>query len=236
MFEIYNEVIYRPILNLLVGLYDIIPGQDIGIVIILVTIIIRLILAPLMHKSLKGQRAMSSIQPKLNEIREKHKDDREAQTKAMMDLYKEHNINPFSSCLPVLIQLPFLIALYNVFNKALKGNLDGLYSFVPNPGTLNPEFLSLIDLSQPFIYLAIIAAIAQYWQSRMMISWQSTQSTDPTVKIMNSQMLYFMPAITIFFAWYFSLPAGLMLYWVITTLFSIGQQYYIQRVHPQSAN
>ncbi len=76
---------------------------------------------------------MSALQPKLNELREKHKDDKEGQAKAMMELYKEHNVNPLSSCLPLLIQLPLLIALYKVFAKALKGNLGGLYHFYSQP-------------------------------------------------------------------------------------------------------
>src|SRR3954470_12136721 len=95
---LYNDVIYRPILNLLVFLYNVIPGHDIGLVIILVTIVIRFILAPFMHKSLKSQRAMNALQPKLNEVREKYKNDKEGQAKAMMELYKEHKVNPLSSC------------------------------------------------------------------------------------------------------------------------------------------
>ncbi len=231
MLHLYNEIIYRPILNLLVGLYNLIPGHDIGMVIILVTLLIRFVLAPFMHKSLKGQRALSALQPKLNELREKHKDDREGQAKAMMELYKEHNINPLSSCLPLVIQLPILIALYQVFSKALKGNLQGLYHFVHNPGTLDPRFLNMFDLSHPNIVFAIVAGLAQYWQSRMVTKWQSVQSTDSTAKIMNMQMMYILPLVSIFIAW--KLPAGLPLYWIVTTVFSIGQQYYIQRTHPQ---
>ncbi len=227
---IYSDVIYRPILNLLVWLYNIIPGHDIGVVIILVTLAIRLLLAPFMHKSLKGQRALSALQPKLNELREKHKDNREGQAKAMMDLYKENNVNPFSSCLPLLVQLPILIALYQVFNKALHGNLSGLYHFVANPGTLNPRFLNLVDLSQPSILFAIIAGAAQFWQSRMIAKWQTVQSSDSTAKIMNMQMTYILPLVSVFIAW--RLPAGLPLYWIVTTLFAIGQQYYIAKKHP----
>ncbi|MDQ3018849.1 MAG: YidC/Oxa1 family membrane protein insertase [bacterium] len=230
MLHLYNEIIYRPILNLLVWLYNVIPGQDIGIVIILVTLAIRFILAPFMHKSLKGQRALSALQPKLNDLREKHKDDREGQAKAMMELYKEHNVNPLSSCLPLLVQLPILIALYQVFDKALKGNLNGLYSFVVNPGTLDPRFLSWVDLSQPNIIFAVVAGITQYWQSRMITKWQTAPSTDPTAKIMNAQMTYILPLVSVFIAW--KLPAGLPLYWIVTTLFAIGQQYYITRKFP----
>lgn len=232
---IYETIIYQPILNLLVGLYDAIPIQDIGIVIIIVTIIIRIILAPLMHKSLKGQKALSALQPKLNDLREKHKDDREAQAKAMLDLYKEHNVNPFSSCLPVLLQLPVLLALFQVLRKALNGDLAGLYSFVPNPGTLDPNFLGIINLTQPNFIFALLAGVVQFWQSRMIMKWQgNTTSTDTTAKVMNLQMTYILPIISVVIAW--RLPAGLPLYWIVTTLFAVGQQYYIQKIHKPSPN
>lgn len=233
MLYLYNEIIYRPILNLLVWLYNVVPGQDIGVVIILVTIAVRLLLSPFMHKSLKGQKALSALQPKLNELREKHKDNKEAQAKAMMELYREHNVNPLSSCLPLLIQLPLLIALYQVFDKALKGNLSGLYSFVSNPGTIDPKFLGLVDLSQPNIAFAIMAGLSQFWQSRMIAKSQGTASTDPTAKIMNMQMTYLLPIVSVFIAW--KLPAGLPLYWIVTTLFAVGQQYYIDKTHKAEA-
>lgn len=230
MLGIYHEAIYRPILNLLIGLYNVFPIQDIGIVIILVTLAIRIVLAPFMHKSLKGQKALSALQPKMNELREKHKDNREEQAKAMMDLYKEHKVNPFSSCLPVLIQLPILIALYQVFSKALRGNLDGLYGFVSNPGTLDPKFLGLVDLAHPNIAFALLAGLAQFWQSRMVTKWSAGGTNqDVTTKALNVQMMYVLPIISVVIAW--TLPAGLPLYWIVTTLFAVAQQYYVQRTH-----
>lgn len=222
---IYNEIIYRPLLNLLVFLYNIIPGHDIGLVIIVVTILIRILLAPLMHKQLKGQKAMAELQPKLNELREKHKDDREAQAKAMMDLYREHKINPLASCFPLLVQLPILFALYQVFNKALGNSLTGLYAFVQNPGTIDPTFFGLVDLSKPNIGLALVAGALQYWQSRQLSG--QMKSTDPTQKAMAIQTTYVLPLLSVFIAW--NLPAGLPLYWAVTTLFAVLQQYYIMR-------
>lgn len=230
--NIYNTIIYYPLLNLLVFFYNIIPGHDIGVVIILVTLVIRLLLAPSFHKSLKSQKALNDLQPKLNDLRDKHKDNKEAQAKAMMDLYKEHKINPFGSCLPLLLQLPILIALYQVFSKALNNNLTGLYSFVAKPENINPSFLGLIDLSQKSsaspagIVLAVVAGAAQYWQSKMMMT-NGTQSNDPTAKAMQVQTTYVLPIISIVIA--MSLPAGLPLYWIVTTLFAVGQQYYIIR-------
>lgn len=223
MLYLYNLLIYHPLLNLLVFFYNILPGHDVGIVIILLTLLIRVLLAPSTGKSLRSQKAMSALQPKLTELREKHKNDKEGQAKAMMELYKEHKISPLSSCLPLLIQLPILIALYQVFNNGLKGSLSGLYSFVTNPGHLNPKFLGLIDLSQPSLPFAILAGLAQFWQSRMLM--KANPSTDSTTKAMTMQTTYVLPFISVVIA--LKLPAGLPLYWVITTLFGIAQQYYI---------
>jgi YidC/Oxa1 family membrane protein insertase len=241
--QIYNAVVYHPILNLLVVLYKVIP--DIGVVIIIVTILIRLALAPSFHKSLKSQKEMNALQPKLNAVREKHKDNKEAQAKAMMDLYKEHKISPFGSCLPLLLQLPILIALYQVFSKALTNHLTGLYSFVHFTGTINPKFFNLIDLSKagwgngmiswPGIVLAVLAGVAQFWQSKMMMpKADSTTVQDSTTRIMQAQTTYFLPLFTIYIGtrW----PAGLPLYWLVTTLFSVAQQYYIMRKEKPASN
>jgi len=226
MIALYNSIIYYPLLNLLVFFYNIIPGHDIGVVIILLTLLIRVALAPSFHKSLKSQSAMNALQPKLTELREKHKDNKEAQAKAMMDLYKEHKINPLSSCLPLLVQLPILIALYQVFSKALSNHLSGLYSFVANPGTIDPKFLGLMDLSKPSIVLGVIAGLAQFWQSKLMMP-KSSAGQDTTAKIMSMQTTYVLPIISVVIA--IKLPAGLPLYWIVTTLFAVAQQYYIMR-------
>lgn len=225
----YDGVIYFPLLNLLVFLYHYIP--DVGVVIVLLTLLIRLILAPSFHKSLKSQQAMNALQPKLNELREKHKDNKEAQAKAMMELYKEHKINPLSSCLPLLIQLPILIALYQVFRNGLGNNLSGLYSFVTRPSHINPFFLHFLDLSKPSIVLGVLAGLAQFWQSKLMMPKSAGGQQDTTQKIMSMQTTYVLPVISMIIA--VKLPAGLPLYWVVTTLFAVGQQYYIMKKHPE---
>ncbi len=191
---VYSDIIYRPLLNLLV-------------------------------LSLKSQKAMNDLQPKLNALRDKHKEDKEAQAKAMMELYKEHKINPLSSCLPLLIQLPILIGLYQVFRIALGGHqLTGLYSFIHAPSNISPYFLHFLDLSKPSIYLGVLAGLAQFWQSKLMMP-KSGQQQDATMKAMSLQTTYVLPFVSVFIA--IRLPAGLPLYWVVTTLFAVGQQYYI---------
>jgi YidC/Oxa1 family membrane protein insertase len=220
----FNTILVYPLLNLLVFFYHYIP--DIGVVIILLTVLIRLLLLPSFHKQLKSQRVMGVIQPKMNEIKIKYKDDKEAQAKALMELYKEHKVNPLSSCLPLLLQLPILIALYQVFIQSLNGQaLNGIYHFIQTPESINPLFLNWINLSDKNVYMAVIAGGLQYFQSKLMLP--KHQSDDPTAKMLMYQTLYFLPAVTIFIG--ISFPAGLTLYWIVTTLFGIGQQYYILR-------
>ena len=222
MGNLFNQIFVFPLLNLLVFFYNYIP--DIGVVIILITVLVRLLLLPSFHKSLKHQRALSALQPKMHEIREKYKDDKEAQAKATMELYKVHKVNPLSSCLPLLIQLPILIGLYQVFMRSLNGKeLAGLYNFIHVPEVINPIFLHWINLADRNIIMAVMAGALQYYLSK--ISLPPTQATDQMSKMLSYQTLYFLPVITIVFGAQF--PAGLTLYWIVTTLFGIGQQYYI---------
>jgi len=224
---IFNESLYRPLFNALVWLYNVIPGNDLGIAIIVLTIIIRLILYPLSKKAIQSQKAISKLQPKIKEIQKKHKN-KEEQAKAMMELYKKYKVNPMAGCLPILIQLPILIALYRVFFNGLNPEaLNTLYSFISNPESLNVMFLGLIDLSQRSILLAVMAGLFQFIQTKMImpnnLNTKSKSGELDFSSMMSKQMLYFMPLITVFIAW--SLPAALPLYWVVITLFGIVQQY-----------
>jgi YidC/Oxa1 family membrane protein insertase len=224
MANIFNTVLVHPLLNVLVFTYQYIP--DIGVAIIILTVLVRLALLPSFHKSLKHQKALADLQPKMDEIKQKYKDDKEQQARAMMELYKVHKVNPLSSCLPLLIQLPILIALYQVFIQSLReGQLNGLYSFIENPGTISPMFLNFLNLSHPNVPMAAVAALLQYWQAKLMLPKNPSQ--DSTAKIMSYQTLYLLPAMTLFIG--FTLPASLPLYWIVTTLFGIAQQYYIIR-------
>src|SRR3989344_1838506 len=224
MAHFFNTILVYPLLNLLVFTYQYVP--DIGAAIIILTVLVRLALLPSFHKSLKHQKALTDLQPKLEEIKHKYKNDKEQQARATMELYKIHKVNPISSCLPLLIQLPILIALYQVFIQSLAGKeLNGLYSFISNPGQISPMFLNFLNLSHPNVPLAAVAALLQYWQAKLMLP--KTPSPDATAKMMSYQTLYFLPALTFFIG--FTLPASLPLYWIVTTLFGLGQQYYIIR-------
>jgi len=223
---LFNEVIYRPLFNGLIFLYNVLPGHDFGIAIIVLTVIIRIILYPLNQKAIKSQREMQLIQPKVKEVQQKYKNSKEEQGKALMALYKEHKINPASGCLPILVQLPILWGLFSVLRAGLNPEkLTQLYSFVARPEIINNMFLGILDLSQKSIILAILAGIAQFIQSKMLAPKTSASQGSDFSSIMNKQMVYFFPVFTVFIA--ASLPAGLGLYWVATTVFGIVQQYFI---------
>lgn len=228
---IYDELLFKPILNLLIFLYNILPVQDIGLAIIILTILVKLLLLPLSKKSLQSQKALQEIQPKIEELKAKHKDNKEALAMEMMQVYKEYNVNPFSSCLPLLIQIPFFIAVYHVFRVGLGSqNFEGLYSFVSNPGTINTMFLGVIDLAKPAVILALLAGGAQYIQAKMLSGKQPPKKLqqkdgaqdENALAAMNKQMMYMMPIITVVIG--ISLPGGLTLYWFLTTALTILQQ------------
>lgn len=229
--QIFNAVFYQPIFNLFVGLYNIIPGHDVGVVILILTVLIRLLVYPLTKSSLKSQKAMQELQPKMDAVRKEYANDQQKQAQALMELYKNNKVNPFSSCLPLLIQLPILIALYMVLNTGLTSSdlSRGLYSFVLNPGPINPISFWFLNMAKPNIILALLAGLAQYWQAKMMFRSQPPKvagaKDESMTAMMNKQMLYMMPVMTVVIG--FSLPAGLTLYWLFSTLLMGLQQLYM---------
>lgn len=223
--NLFTLIFEQPLYNLLVWLYVNLPVMDIGLAIIVVTLLVKGVLFPLTFKSLKSQRELQEIQPKIAELKEKYKDDKEKMATEMMAIYKEHNVNPLASCLPLLIQLPIFIALFRVLREGLgEVNAELLYGFVPNPEVINSMSFGIVDLAELSIPLAILAAAAQYVQARFTIARRPEKSiankpgaTDEAMMAsMNKMMMYFMPAITLIIG-STSLPGGVMLYWFATT-------------------
>ncbi len=232
MVSLFNELLYRPLFNLLVFFYNI-AFSDIGLAIVLLTLLIKLVFLPLSQKAIKSQKALQDLQPQIKAVQEKHKDNKEEQARALMALYKSNKVNPFSGCLPLIIQLPILIALYQVFLKGLhNSSLEMLYPFVANPGAINPISLNWVDLSRANKILAVLAGLTQFWQAKMILPKKKLPSVPKSsdeymAQAISKQTLYFLPVLTIIISW--KLPSGLALYWLVTTLFTIIQQYAIMR-------
>lgn len=231
---LFREFLFRPLFNALVFLYNIIPGDELGVAIIVLTVIIRFIFVPLSIKAIVSQRKLTKLQPKIKELQEKHKGNTQALSQATMALYKEHNVNPFSGCLPMLVQLPVIIALYRVFISGFEPeNLNLLYSFVSNPGQLKEIAFGFLNLAENNHIMAVLAGAAQAIQARNSLMYQKKAAGDnpqdnPALK-MSRQMLYFFPILIVVISWNF--PAGLVLYWISTTVFSIFEQMYVNSKH-----
>lgn len=228
MSEIFHTFLTEPLLNALVLLYQTVALKDLGLAIIFLTVIIRLILYPLFYKSYKNQTLLQKIQPEIKKIQHDHKHDRERQAQAMLALYKEHKVNPFSGFFLLLIQLPILIALYRVFLKGFSAEaLGGLYSFIPAPTEVNNTLLGLIDLNEPNIIIVGLAAAAQYLQSRLSLAKKSQGQEGSQAEKIARQMTFIGPILTLVVL--YSLPAAVGVYWFITSAFSVVQQIFINR-------
>lgn len=234
--NIFNIAIYQPLYNGLIFLYNLFP--DLGVAIILLTLIIRIMLISLSKKSIESQKKMQEIQPEIKKLQEKYKNDKPKQSQAIIQLYKEKKINPASGCLPMIVQLVILIALYRVFLAGINFNGDGhqLYFFIKNPENINHLAFGLIDITKSNLFLAFIAAGLQFWQTKMLmtknkkteiakIKPNESEKEPDFSAIMQKQMLYMGPILTFIFGAKFS--AGLPIYWITTTLFMIGQQYWV---------
>ncbi|MBI2990352.1 MAG: membrane protein insertase YidC [Candidatus Magasanikbacteria bacterium] len=223
----FQALLYDPIFNIFVGLYNIIP--DLGVVIVVLTIFIKVVLYPLTSSSIKAQKSLTELQPKLNALKVTYKNDQQRLAQETMKLYKEHKVNPLGSCLPILVQLPIFLALFYVLRSGItSNNFDALYPFVSNPGSINPISLGLVDLGKRSIVLAILAGAAQFWQAKMFSHKKPPKEAGTGAKdegmaaMMNKQMLYMMPFLTVIIGLQF--PAGLSLYWFLSTLLTGLQQ------------
>lgn len=200
-------IISVPMLELMKFFYRVIPNY--GVAILLLTLLVRLIMFPLQHKSMKSMKKMQELQPYLKSLQEKYKNDKEKLNKEMMQFMKTHKVNPMGGCLPMLLQLPVFIALYKVLGNAVE-----LYK--------SPFIFWINDLSSkdPYYVLPILMGIMMFLQQKM----TPNPTMDPTQAKM---MLFFLPVIfTIFML---GLPSGLTLYIMFSTLLGIVQQYMMNK-------
>ncbi|GAB6877384.1 YidC/Oxa1 family membrane protein insertase [Thermaerobacter litoralis] len=174
-----------------------------GLSIILFTVLVRLVLLPLTFSQMRSMQRMQALQPEVERIQKKYKNNPQKANEAIMKLWRENNVNPASGCLPLLIQFPILYALF----LALRTFSSGSFLWIPD--LRHPD---------PFFVLPILAGVTTYFQ--MKTSMTTAQPQQRT-------MLILMPAMLTFFAW--SFPAGLALYWVTSNLFSIVQQVLMNR-------
>jgi YidC/Oxa1 family membrane protein insertase len=229
----FNATFYNPIYNALVALVALVPGSDVGVAVIILTIIIRLILLPFSLSAARTQRAMKMLEPKIKELKETHKDDKERQAIETLALYKESRVNPFASILIALIQIPILLALYWVFTKEAFPaiNVARLYAFTPIPHTISLEFLGLISVIGKSMFLAVCAGLTQFLQAHMALSGTMKPSQDGKQgdfqKIIGMQLKYVFPFLIATIS--YTSSGAVALYFIATNLAGSAQEWHVRR-------
>lgn len=239
MSGLFHTYLYVPIYNLLVFLVDIVPGGDIGLAVVIATVIVKVIIMPLSLRAVKTQRQMKVIEPQLKALKDKHKNDKERQAKEMMALYREHGVRPFASILGVLIQLPIVIALYLVFRRGDLLTVDPtlLYSFVPLPAVVSPLFLGVFAVAGASLILAIIAAAAQFAHAYVSVQMPAAvaggkrTATEDFSRMMAVQARYFLPLMIGVIAYVTS--GAIALYFITSSLVGLLQEAIVRKIkHP----
>lgn len=251
MSQLWHLLLYQPLVNGLILFYKIL-FNNLGLAIIGLTLLIRLLLVPLTLPALQMAKKMKELAPQLEKLKKKHKDDKQAFAKAQLELYRQHGANPAAGCLPQIIQLLVLVALFQAFSQVLGANAETigklnevLYSFLRLPAktAFNLKFLYL-DLSKPDVFrlsvspfplpgvFLFLAALTQFLTSKMMApavsaarkqAKKTPEKQDDMATMMQQQMIYMFPLMTLLIG--FSFPSGLVLYWLVFSVFQMGQQY-----------
>lgn len=237
----FHTLFYKPMYNALIFILDILPTHDVAIAVIILTILIKIILLPLSHKMFKTQIIQRKIQPIISKIQEEYKDNKQMLGVKLLEVYKEHKLNPFSSILLMIIQIPIVFALYFVFaNGGLPEiNTTDLYSFVSRVNNINHILLG-IDFTKANIVVGFLAALFQYIQIRLSLQNMNKIEDKPLSEMkpeemmqkqMSFMMKYFIP-IVIFIA-SLKVSAAVALYWIVSSLFMIGQELYFRNKYKE---
>ena len=236
---IWHTIFFDPIYNILIFFVDTVRGGDVGLAIIATVVVVKLVLLPLSIRAAKTQKIMRDIEPKLKEIKEKHKEDRQAQAQDMLALYKEYNLNPFASIFLIFLQIPIIFALYFAVYSgggiALPAvNTDLLYSFIAVPTEVSTMFLGLVDVTGRSLLLALGAGITQFFYTSMTLPKLAARDPEATpsfkddfTRNMHIQMKYVMPVLIVFIA--YTISAAIALYFFVSNLVMLAQELYIRK-------
>ena len=238
MSALWNTTLYQPIYNILIFIIDHITLGDVGFAVILVTLIIKLALSPLARKSIRSQVLMKKMEPELKQIK-KDFPNKEEQARKTFELYKKYQTNPFSGCLVLIIQMPVIFALYYVFYKGLIIDESLIYSFVQIPTVLHTNFLGLVEMSDKSIVLALLTGATQFIQGYLStpvkpkveivkeVDTEPQTFQDQLSGSMQMNVRYILPIFIAFIAW--KISAAVALYWIVSNIFTIAQEWYIRR-------
>ncbi|NVN96653.1 membrane protein insertase YidC [Candidatus Nomurabacteria bacterium] len=236
---LWNTIFYQPVYNILIFIINNITFGDVGFAIIIITIIIKFILYPLTKKSIRSQILMKKMEPEIKQIK-KDFPNKEEQAKKTFELYKKYGTNPFSGCLVVLFQLPVIFALYYVIYKGLSLDVGPIYSFLSKPTVIHTNFLGVIEMGGKSIVLAILAGATQFIQGYLSspirpkvevlkagAEPEKSSFQDELSNSMQTNVKYILPIFIAFISW--KISAAVALYFVISNIFTIVQEWYIRR-------
>ncbi|MES2416360.1 MAG: YidC/Oxa1 family membrane protein insertase [Patescibacteria group bacterium] len=229
--NIWDSLLYKPFVNLLAVLVSVMPGGDLGLAVIILTLLVKTALFPLSQRSIESQAKMKLLEPEIAKIKASGAS-KEEQARLTFELYKTYKTNPFSGCLLVLIQIPIIFALYYAFYKGIHFD-TGLYSFVKIPTHINTNFLGLVDLNGKSLVLAILAGVSQFLQAYYMPKNAPSTSNNPGGfqesfnRSMQMQMKYIFPILIVFIA--YRISGAIALYWITSNIFTVFQQIYVNK-------
>lgn len=236
---LFQEILYRPLLNFLVFLY-LLPPHDLGVAILILTLIVKLALFPLTKKTIleqrKSQESSVKLQTEMQKLKEKYNGDPQKQSEELAKLFKTQRLNLFSVFIPTLIQLVILIALFQVFRNIGNAGQDlMLYSFVQDPGVIDHVTFGFLDLTKPNSILAVFVGLVQYIQTMMIQpklnrKQRKQNSTLAMQGSMNIMMSFFMMIVALRF------PSSLALFWCLSGIFTIIQQKLILKQQPTTSD
>lgn len=248
MLGLFDTLIYEPLYNALVFLVHILPSGDVGIAVIILTLLVKFLLLPLSIKATRTQLKMKEIEPKVKEIQSTHKDNREMQAAEMMKIYREAKVNPFSSIFVIFIQIAIIIPLFLIFRNGISEiDVTRLYSFVPEPEVMNMMFLGFINVAGKSLPVAILAGLAQFFQSHVLLASQESVTKEakeaagekdekedegPSFgahlqKSLKMQMRFVFPVILAVVTYTTSAVVGF--YFIVSALFAIAQEMFVKR-------
>lgn len=236
----FHEVFYKPMYNVLVYILSVLPTHDVATAVVILTICVKFFLLPLSKKMFLTQITQRKIQPIISKLQQEYKDNRQMLGLKMMEVYKEHKMNPFSSILLMLIQIPIVFALYFVFANgglpALK--IEDLYSFTPH--IINVQHILWgIDFTKASVYIGIFAALFQYIQIRLSLNNMNTNAETDKKSLtelkpeevlqrqMTFMMKYFIPIVILLAS--LKVSSAVALYWIVSSLFMIAQELYFRK-------
>jgi YidC/Oxa1 family membrane protein insertase len=233
----FQTLVTQPLYNGFIWLVSVVPAGEVGFAIIVLTGIIRLLFYPVFASQIKTTMGMQAMQPELQELQVKYKDDKERQVREMGALYKKYNVNPLSLFLSLFIQIPILLGLYYAFFHTPLPTINSalLYPFVHEPSSVNVNFLGILDLAQPHnILIVIVVALLQFVSIRISLARTKNAPTHhlspeklAAMKMQQNITLYMLPAIMAMVT--YSTPAAVGLYFAASSAFAIAQEFFIRR-------